>query len=72
MRGEALDVVRVTAVVSLCLTLRVVEDRQAGHVVADLPGGETVEVGPAVLPSVAVGPLQAGTHTGRLGLRERS
>ena len=69
MGRQTLDVVRVTSVVSLGLALGVVEDRQAGHVVADLPRGETVQVGPAVLPSVAVGPLEAGAHTGGLGLR---
>ena len=55
--GQTLDVVRVAAVVALGLTLRVVEDHQTGHVVADLSSGQTVQVGPAVLPAVAVAPL---------------
>ena len=66
--GQTLDIVRVAAVVALGLTLRVVEDRQTGHVVADLSSGQTVEVGPAVLPAVPVAPLQAGGHTRGLGL----
>ena len=68
MAGQTLDIVRVAAVVALGLTLRVVEDGQTGHVVADLPGGQAVQVGPAVLPAVAVAPLQAGTDTRSLGL----
>ena len=68
MTGQTLDIVRVAAVVALGLTLRVVEDGQTGHVVADLSGGQTVQVGPAVLPAVAVAPLQAGTETRSLRL----
>ena len=71
MGRQALDVVSVASVMSLCLTLRVVEDHEAGHVVADLPRGQTVQVGPAVLPPVAVAPLQTGRHTGGLGLTHR-
>ena len=71
MGRQALDVVSVASVMSLCLTLRVVEDHEAGHVVADLPRGEAVEVGPAVLPSVAVRPLEAGADIGGLHLTER-
>ena len=69
MGRQALDVVSVASVMSLCLTLRVVEDHEAGHVVADLPRGEAVEVGPAVLPSVAVRPLEAGADVGGLHLQ---
>ena len=71
VRCETLDVLGVTSVVTLGLTLRAVEDGQAGHVVADLPRGQTVQVGPAVLPPVAVAPLQTGRHTGGLGLTHR-
>ena len=71
MSGQTLDILSVAAVMSLGLTLRAVEDRQTGHVVADLPSGQTVQVGPAVLPAVAVAPLQAGRHTGGLGLTHR-
>ena len=72
MSGKTLDIVSVTSVMSLGLTLRTVQHHQAGHVVADLSSGQTVQVGPRVLPPVAVGPLQARRHVRGLGLNIES
>ena len=58
MGRQTLNVLGVTPVMPLGLGLGAVEDGEAGHVVDNLPGRETVEVGPGVLAAVAVNPLQ--------------
>lgn len=48
------DIIVVSQVVSLLLLLGVVEHHHRGVEVDDLSGGQEVEVGPAVPPTVAV------------------
>lgn len=62
-RDLPLDTVGVSQVVSLRALLVVEEDDHGGDEVDDLPGGQQVDVGPAVFAPVAVPDvLQSRTH----------